>query len=858
MAGVLGTLSWRVLFPLLRRIHPLYAARVIERSDPTLKSNLVNFVDVRQSNSQSAPMVLKAMEKRAAVELSHIDVEEAVDRRPLLRIAYALLGVVVVAALYIIFSPKDPFASVKRALLPTAAIEVATETTISDVTPGDTDKPARTILTIEADVRGKDAEHTQILYTTADHKYVNFAVEMKRIEPEMPRFRGVLNGENGHGLLQSLTYRIVAGDAHTRDFAINVIQPPSARVDEVQYEFPPYMQLENTTTQGGHIDGWEGAKVTVRATTNVPVKSATIVLTDVEDTDARGEEISMEVADGTKLSMNWTLKFRDDGTAARYYHIRVKTANGETDPAPTQYTLRVRPDQRPEVALLAPVSDLEMPANGIIPLVIQATDPDFQLRSITLKSERPGDPFPDQKLFYDRNLGQSFRGNHDFRLDPLRLKAGETIQFWIEVKDNKQPTANRANTLKINVHIGQPASPQAVQQELAKEKQKQQDELARADDARNPDRPDDLAPPPETGDDEKPEQPQPRPEPGEERPPNEKKAPERDQENTPNQPDQKDEEQSGQQKKQTPDSLQRALEKLVNQEKQKQEAGEKKPNEEQKQQPDEEKKATEKGASGKSKSDKASNGTKEGDQQDKSGPGNSKKPGKNPSKSDQSSGDEKSPSGNRPDGKNQQPADNQKSKSDKEESSGTKPGKNDAKNDGKKHPAAGNENKEDKTGGKGKTDEKKDPSAKPAGDNTQKSPKSDDPQRTPNNDDAQKPDSEKTGDNKTGDKKTGDKEPGTTEPDKRPGPGDEKADETKPGDKTNSPAKNEAGKNDTGKEDDGGKKDGTGKKNDGLKKDDAKKDDSAKTGDKGDKKEPGRNDSLKTDKSASDDEKLGR
>ena len=36
-------------------------------------------------------MVLKAKEKRAAVELSHIDVEEAVDRRPLLRIAYVLL-----------------------------------------------------------------------------------------------------------------------------------------------------------------------------------------------------------------------------------------------------------------------------------------------------------------------------------------------------------------------------------------------------------------------------------------------------------------------------------------------------------------------------------------------------------------------------------------------------------------------------------------------------------------------------------------------------------------------------------------------------------------------------------------------
>src|SRR5262245_18302314 len=240
---VLGVLSWRVIFPLLRHVHPLYAARVIEKSDPNLKSNLVNFVDVRQSNMPSAPVVLKAMEKRAAVELSHIDVEEAVDRRPLLRIAYALLGVVVVCALYIIFSPKDPFVSVRRALLPTAEIAVATETSIADVKPEDAEVPARTILPISADIRGKDADTAQILFTTADHKYVNQAVEMKREDPALPRFSGVLNGENGKGLLQSLKYRIVAGDAQTRDYSITVIQSPSARVDEVQYDPPAYMQL---------------------------------------------------------------------------------------------------------------------------------------------------------------------------------------------------------------------------------------------------------------------------------------------------------------------------------------------------------------------------------------------------------------------------------------------------------------------------------------------------------------------------------------------------------------------------------------------------------------------------------------
>src|SRR5258708_2133995 len=177
------------------------------------------------------------------------------------------------------------------------------------------------------------------------------------------------------------------------------------------------MQLEKKSTLGGEIDGWEGAVVTVKATANVPVKSAMIVLTDSEDVHAKGEEFRMQVTDGTKLSATWKLEFRPDGTSARYYHVDVQTDKGEVDPDPTLYTFRIRPDQRPEVALLAPAGDLpNMPANGIIPLVIQASDPDFQLRSVTLKAERAGEAFPDQRLFEDQELGQSFRGKHDFRL----------------------------------------------------------------------------------------------------------------------------------------------------------------------------------------------------------------------------------------------------------------------------------------------------------------------------------------------------------------------------------------------------------------------------------------------------------
>lgn len=474
-----------VLLPSLKTVNALYAARIIESAEPGLKSNLVNFVDLQSSGMTAPQNMLRAMEKRAAVELSHIDVDHAVDHRPLLRILYTLLVVGILSCLYIVLSPKDVFVSLRRALLPATSVAVATQTTISEVTPGDDRVPARGILTVEADIRGKLPERVNLSYTTADHKFVDQVVEMRRIDEASPRFRGVINGENGRGLLQSLTYMVVAGDARSPQYSIQVIQPPSAKVEELHYTFPSYMELAAKTQPGGEIDGWEGATLQLRATTNMPVKAAKLVFTDTDELHAKGEEMRLQIVDGTKLAAEWKLAFRSDGTFPRFYHIECTTPKGETDPDPTQYGIKIRPDLPPEIALLAPTGDLELPANGVVPIVVQAADPDFLLRLMTLRAEQNGEPLVDQRLFEDQRLGQAFRGAYDFALEPLKLKPGSTIQFWVEAKDNKQPIANRKNTPRLNIKILAPVSPQESKQQLAAEKQKQQDQLASANDAQN-------------------------------------------------------------------------------------------------------------------------------------------------------------------------------------------------------------------------------------------------------------------------------------------------------------------------------------------------------------------------------------
>lgn len=837
-----GVLVWKVILPWSQQISELYAAKAIESADPSLKSNLLNYVDLQHAGKKGSPAVAKAMEKRAAVGLQSVDVEQAVDRRPLLRSAYVLLGVVVVACLYTVLSPKDVLTSMKRALLPFSSTHVATQTIISDVTPGDDRVPARTLLTVEADIRGKVPDDVRILYTTADRQDVDQPVEMRRIDEALPRFRGTIAGENGRGVLQNLTYRIVAGDARSPEFTINVVQPPSVKVESVAYKHPDYMRLENKTVASGHIDGWEGTEITLTATANLPLKSAKIVFSDDEKRPAQPETESLTITGGTQLTAKWKLGFRADGTFPRFYRIDCTTSDGQSDPEPTLFTIKIRPDQPPEIALLSPTGDITMPANGTVPLLFQASDPDFLLRWVRLYAEKDGQSLlvPPEHLMDDAEPHQSFRGGYDFALEPLKLKSGDVVQYWIEATDNRQPSANSKRTPKQNIRIVEPVSPQEAKQQLAKEKEKQQDQLASADDARNPDRQppnprDDENQPPRNSND-KPQPKQPADEPQNDQP-GEKQKPQDGDNEKPNDADkqanddgskagQKNDRggKDGSQKKKADEDT--ALEKLINKLKERNEDAEQdgqKGNEQQQpgekqhgSKPDgkQQKSNDQKSGAGQGEKGQGEKGNSEGAKD-----GQNQQPGENDSQAEKQQGEKKNTGGTKSGDKPQpgeKPGDDQRDPgTSKKESGADKPGEDSSKekNDGSKSPNAGQQKSpDDKSPGGQKNDGQKG-GAKGADQKSSANEKSDSTggEKSP----GAKPNGEKqTGDKSDGSKDAGqpmksDSNPGGEKP--APNSENKKADGSrKPDDKSGGqPGEKTAGEK--GEKPDGEKQPGSGK-----------------------------------------------
>lgn len=472
-----GWIAWRIARPFMLRVTRLFAARTLEDAQPNMRDSLFTLVDLKQAEREVSPHVLESLEKRAAVNLSKTDVEHAVDRRDLMRVSYALLAVVVLFCLYSVFSPKKISSSVWRALIPAADIEAPTKTVISNVEPGNTEVLARTQLEVSAFISGDIPEEVLLKFTTADRKLVDETVIMRETDDGLGKYVGIINGENGRGILQEFSYFIHAGDDQSETYQVTVQQAPSAQIDQIDITYPGYMNLPPRKQFIGDIDTWEGATVKLSASTNMPVKSATVRFSDTDDFSQKAEEIMMNVIDGTKLEVEWPpLKFRTDGTHPRFFWIDCRTEAGDADPAPVLHQLKLRRDVPPLVRMIDPTVNLSMPANGIVPILVEARDPDFQLRYLTLRIEKGGEPIFAQPLFDGHQ--STVRKQFDLKLEPLRLKSDDQIQFWVEARDNKEPLGNRSNTPKITVTITEPVTPQQVEKQLQEDKQAQKEKLA--------------------------------------------------------------------------------------------------------------------------------------------------------------------------------------------------------------------------------------------------------------------------------------------------------------------------------------------------------------------------------------------
>ncbi len=513
LAAIVISAGWyfiQAIVPLLiGTVNPIYAARTIEQSEPTLKNSLVNYLMFRDDRAGLRTGIYEALKQQAAADLTHVPIDSAVDRTRLIRVGYALAAILALFAAYTIVSPKNPFQTAQRVILPWADIAPPTRVRIEDVQPGDQQvyfgdrvRVTATCFDLRAD------EPVTLFFSSQDGRISNQSIPLTHTGTGL-QYEAMLP-QDDEGIAQDLIYRIEAGDAVTASYRLTVQPAPTLLVQQVEYKYPRYTgQPDRVVQRRGDVRGIEGTQVTLRAQANHPIRWATIVLNSQRNSNSgsndgatapvgnsTSEMVSMQF-DGQQAWGTFMLEMHPDNQRPKHtsYLLRFETESGQINARAPEYRIEVMRDLTPEIEILTPTAPrIELPVDRRQGIEVRAIDPDFGLTNIELQAVAGGEQLLSETLFADAQ-GRTGQVVKTYQLEPwmLGLRPGDSLMFWATAEDNRvavrtgQSEPNRARTASVHVTILPPENPATGPQPTLADPEQAPDDAATPADAARPD-----------------------------------------------------------------------------------------------------------------------------------------------------------------------------------------------------------------------------------------------------------------------------------------------------------------------------------------------------------------------------------
>ena len=236
------------------------------------------------------------------------------------------------------------------------------------------------------------------------------------------------------------TYRVVAGDAVSEEFALKAYVPPKVETLAVGLTPPAYTKIAPSDVAVGEITAIRGTRAVFRIAGNVPLGSAALHFTN-------GVVRRLEPL-GSNL---WTAEMvlTNDNS----YRFDLTDSRGRPGIDATQHVVRALPDNAPKVAITEPGEDIRADPADIVPLKVVASD-DFAVEKIRVVYHKLGGP---EKVLEvrDRHVkdGETLAAAV-IRLEELGLKQYEVVAYHAEAVDNNTfdgPGVGRSPTYFIEI-----------------------------------------------------------------------------------------------------------------------------------------------------------------------------------------------------------------------------------------------------------------------------------------------------------------------------------------------------------------------------------------------------------------------
>ncbi|MDX2035948.1 MAG: hypothetical protein SFX72_04805, partial [Isosphaeraceae bacterium] len=464
----------RIVRPLLLSVNHFYAAKTIETADPAFKNSLINYVDLRKRRGELPKSFLRAIEARAVGELTKVDVDAVVDQNRLMRTFYGLAAIVVVFCIYAVATPKSIVDSARRAFL--ADLERPTNTRLLNITPGEDPKLSRVVAGANV------AFSVEAVGSRPEKVVLHYSIDGGRFFAEQELAPGKVDFEPWRTTLRNvqrdLEYYLTANDAESRRHFVEVLPAPMVTAVSLDLDFPDYTKVpDRKAVESGHVDAVEGTLVTVRADTNQPPASGILDLGKVG-------QFPMHRVEGAEKRLEGQFRVTADGS----YTVKFTTADGQKNPDPVVYEIRVRKDNPPTVKFLRPAAVVKIPANAKVAIVAEATD-DFGVRDALLNVRLGNENLISDNLLQGKPPVDRLVESYDLDLAKLRLRPGDRLTYWLTVRDVKDPLPNRVESSRHEIEVVDPLAPeQLARHEENEDREKQAQENA-AQPQRDPEQP---------------------------------------------------------------------------------------------------------------------------------------------------------------------------------------------------------------------------------------------------------------------------------------------------------------------------------------------------------------------------------
>lgn len=454
---VIGRIAWLTFIAewRTRRDDDAIALR-IEGRHAVLGGRLISTVQLSRQLSASdgewtSKDLVDGLAAQTATAASSLDFLTIVDRQTLQRMAMAAGAVLLVAAALCAWRPDYAKALLGRlALMP---IDYPRATRIVAVShAGRVPQGEAYSIEIELDGARHIPESAEAEVRFANGRRVTISLSPVADAPFGKRlFRGQVTQA-----LDDFSFRPMAYDARwPRWESVVAVRRPAVGALTVTCTYPAYLGLPPTTGNLGDLRVPEGTQVTIQATVTKPLAQAAIA---VRHGDQEPTETILQIGGERKDSITGGFTVTTSGTWA----LRLEDQDGLSPAQPPIFTLTALPDKAPVVVITAPNQDKLAAPRAKWPLRFTAQDDHglatAQLRYLIENGEpEPGAVEPPSVAIDLPGLAGpgelSVSKAVEFDLGRLGVQPGQRVAWWIEVADNRSPSANRGVSQRMHFTI---------------------------------------------------------------------------------------------------------------------------------------------------------------------------------------------------------------------------------------------------------------------------------------------------------------------------------------------------------------------------------------------------------------------